>query len=100
MTAIVFVLPLFFPSGYYYRVAALVFRMVLPIDEPSDALYRLITHELTHIFEFDIIPRSLLRRGLPLWVDEGLVRLHDRLLEPVRPDDGARRGDLPTTCRR
>ena len=46
--------------------------MVLPIDEPSDALYRLITHELTHIFEFDIIPRSLLRRGLPLWVDEGL----------------------------
>src|SRR5512144_2400005 len=47
-------------------------RMVLPIDEPSDALYRLITHELTHIFEFDIIPRSLLRRGLPLWVDEGV----------------------------
>ena len=48
-------------------------RMVLPIDEPSDALYRLVTHELTHIFEFDIIPRSLLRRGLPLWVDEGLA---------------------------
>jgi hypothetical protein len=47
-------------------------RMVLPIDETSDALYRLITHELTHIFEFDIIPRTLLRRGLPLWVDEGL----------------------------
>jgi WD40 repeat protein len=47
-------------------------RMVMPIDEPSDALYRLITHELTHIFEFDIIPRTLLRRGLPLWVDEGL----------------------------
>src|SRR6185295_5531937 len=47
-------------------------RMVLPIDEPSDALYRLITHELTHVFEFDIIPRTLLRRGLPLWVDEGL----------------------------
>ena len=47
-------------------------RMVLPIDEPSDALYRRITHELTHIFEFDIMPRSLLRRGLPLWVDEGL----------------------------
>jgi hypothetical protein len=48
-------------------------RMVLPIDEQADALYRLITHELTHIFEFDIIPRSLLRRGLPLWVDEGLA---------------------------
>jgi hypothetical protein len=47
-------------------------RMVLPIDEPPDQLYRLITHELTHVFEFDIIPRSLIRRGLPLWVDEGL----------------------------
>ena len=47
-------------------------RMVLPIDEPPDLLYRLITHELTHIFEFDIIPRSLIRRSLPLWVDEGL----------------------------
>ena len=33
-------------------------RMVLPIDEPPDQLYRLITHELTHIFEFDIIPRG------------------------------------------
>ncbi|HEY3883939.1 MAG TPA: hypothetical protein VGL62_01935 [Vicinamibacterales bacterium] len=48
-------------------------RMVLPIDQPSDQLYHLITHEMTHIFEFDIIPRTLLRRGLPLWVDEGLA---------------------------
>ena len=35
-------------------------RMVLPIDEPPDQLYRLITHELTHIFEFDIIPRGII----------------------------------------
>jgi hypothetical protein len=47
-------------------------RMLLPIDSPSDLLYRLITHELTHIFEFDIIPQSLIRRGMPLWIDEGL----------------------------
>jgi len=47
-------------------------RMVLPIDEPPDQLYRLITHELTHVFEFDIIPRGLVQRGIPLWVDEGL----------------------------
>ena len=47
--------------------------MVLPIDEPPDQLYRLITHELTHIFEFDIIPRGLVQRGIPLWVDEGLA---------------------------
>ncbi|MGE5357714.1 MAG: hypothetical protein ACM3NQ_01765, partial [Bacteroidales bacterium] len=47
-------------------------RMLLPIDSPSDLLYRLITHELTHIFEFDIVPQSLIRRNLPLWIDEGL----------------------------
>ena len=40
----------------------------------SDQLYELITHELTHIFEFDIIPRGLgLVSALPLWMDEGLA---------------------------
>ena len=48
-------------------------RIVLPIDEPPDQLYRLITHELTHQFAFDIIPRSFIRQGIPLWVDEGLA---------------------------
>jgi hypothetical protein len=48
-------------------------RLVLPIDEPPDQLYRLITHELTHIFEFDVIPRGLLGSSIPLWVDEGLA---------------------------
>ena len=48
-------------------------RIVLPMDEPPDGLYRLITHELTHIFMFDIIPRSLIRGGVPLWVDEGMA---------------------------
>ena len=31
---------------------------VLPIDEPPDLLYGLIVHELTHLFEFDIIPHG------------------------------------------
>ena len=48
-------------------------RMVLPIDEPPDQLYRLITHELTHVFEFDIIPRGIIGADLPLWMDEGLA---------------------------
>jgi WD40 repeat protein len=48
-------------------------RMVLPIDEPPDQLYRLITHELTHVFEFEIIPRGLMGGNLPLWMDEGLA---------------------------
>src|SRR3954452_17659776 len=47
-------------------------RMLLPIDDPPDRLYGLITHELTHIFEFDIIPQGLIRRSVPLWVNEGL----------------------------
>lgn len=47
-------------------------RMLLPIDNPPDLLYGLIVHELTHIFEFDIIPQSLIRRTVPLWVNEGL----------------------------
>ncbi len=48
-------------------------RMVLPIDEPPDQLYRLIVHELTHVFEFHIIPRGIMGASLPLWVDEGLA---------------------------
>ena len=48
-------------------------RIALPIDEPPDQLYRLIAHELTHQFAFDIIPRSVIRRNIPLWVDEGLA---------------------------
>ena len=30
----------------------------LPIDDPPDRLYGLIVHELTHQFEFDIIPQG------------------------------------------
>ena len=47
-------------------------RMLLPIDDAPDELYGLITHELTHIFEFDIIPQGLIRQSVPLWVNEGL----------------------------
>jgi hypothetical protein len=46
-------------------------RMLLPIDDPPDRLYGLITHELTHIFQFDIIPQGLVRRSVPLWLNEG-----------------------------
>ena len=47
-------------------------RIVMPMDEPHDLLYRLIVHELTHQFEYDMIPTSLVRRAVPLWVNEGL----------------------------
>ena len=29
------------------------------------------SHELTHLFQFDIIPTGLIRRNMPLWVDRG-----------------------------
>ena len=66
--------------------------MVLPIDEPSDQLYRLITHELTHIFEFDIIPRGIIGVVAAALDGRRSGRLHGRLLEHARPDAGARRG--------
>ena len=34
-------------------------RIVMPMDEPPDLLYRLILHELTHQFDYDIIPATL-----------------------------------------
>lgn len=46
-------------------------RMLLPIDDPPDNLYGLIVHELTHQFQFDIIPQGLVRQNVPLWVNEG-----------------------------
>jgi hypothetical protein len=48
-------------------------RILLPIDEPPDRLYGLVVHELTHQFEYDIIPQSLIRQRVPLWVNEGLA---------------------------
>jgi hypothetical protein len=48
-------------------------RIVMPMDEPPDLLYRLIVHELTHQFDYDIIPASLVRRTTPLWLHEGLA---------------------------
>jgi hypothetical protein len=65
--------PDFVPEGVLAFAEPVRDRMVLPIDEPYDKLQGLITHELTHIFEFDLIPRSVLSRNVPLWVDEGLA---------------------------
>ena len=59
-------------------------RIVMPMDEPQDLLYRLIVHELTHQFEYDMIPTSLIRRAVPLWVNEGLS---DYMTGVWRPQD-------------
>jgi hypothetical protein len=59
------------------------YRIVMPLDEPPDLLYRLIIHELTHQFEFDIIPTSLIRRSVPLWVNEGLSDYMTGIWRPI-----------------
>ncbi len=58
-------------------------RIALPLDEPPDGLYRLITHELTHIFMFDVVPRSLIRASVPLWVDEGMADYQAGVWRPL-----------------
>jgi WD40-like Beta Propeller Repeat len=60
------------------------YRILMPMDEPPDLLYRLMVHELTHIFQFDIIPTSLIRNTTPLWVNEGMS---DYMAGVWRPTD-------------
>jgi Tol biopolymer transport system component len=59
-------------------------RIVMPMDAPHDLLYRLIVHELAHQFQYDMIPTSLIRRAVPLWVNEGMA---DYLTGIWRPQD-------------
>ncbi len=52
-------------------------RMVLPIDLPDGKLQALILHELTHIFQYEILYGGRLSRALatnaPTWVMEGMA---------------------------
>jgi Tol biopolymer transport system component len=52
-------------------------RMVLPIDLPDEKLQALIQHELTHVFQYEILFGGRLSRALtanvPTWVVEGMA---------------------------
>jgi WD40 repeat protein len=52
-------------------------RMVLPIDQPPDKLYKLMSHELTHIFQYSLFFEGYLGRALrariPIWLVEGMA---------------------------
>lgn len=52
-------------------------RMVMPIDLPDEKLQALIQHELTHVFEYEILFGGRLGRALssnaPTWFMEGLA---------------------------
>ena len=79
--------PSFIPEGVEAFTEPVLNRMVLPIDEPPDRMQGLITHEMTHAFEFDLIPRGLgygiQQRPIPLWVDEGLADYFRGIWEPL-----------------
>ena len=56
----------------------------LLIEEDQDRLYRQITHELTHIFAFDMIPRSRANvRRVPAWIDEGFAEYMTDVWDPA-----------------
>ena len=59
-------------------------RVVILVEEDPERLYRLITHELTHIFAFDVIPRSRTYvRRVPSWIDEGFAEYMTDVWDPA-----------------
>ena len=48
-------------------------RIVVLVEERGDDLLARISHELTHVFAFEAVPRSTSGAGPPLWIDEGLA---------------------------
>jgi len=52
-------------------------RIVIPIDDPSDLMQHTLTHEIVHIFQYDMFYQSDLskayRSAPPLWIMEGMA---------------------------
>jgi len=52
-------------------------RIVIPIDQPPDKVFQVLTHELVHIFQYSIFYGDSLRRVVrsapPGWIMEGLA---------------------------
>ncbi len=67
----------FIPEGVGAFASPVSNRMVLPIDLPDGELFALILHELTHIFQYDILYAGKMRRGVggnaPQWFMEGMA---------------------------
>jgi Tol biopolymer transport system component len=67
----------FIPEGVGAFAEPAKNRMVLPIDLPDEKLQALIQHELTHVFEYEILFGGKLGRALtsniPTWFMEGLA---------------------------
>ena len=67
-------------------------RMVLPIDLPSDLLYGLIVHELTHVFQYRLHPDVAAPPQHAAVGARRRRRIRARHLGSARSDDGPRRG--------
>ncbi|MEM9291010.1 MAG: BamA/TamA family outer membrane protein [Acidobacteriota bacterium] len=67
----------FIPEGVGAFASPVRNRMVLPVDLPDPELLALIKHELTHIFQYEMLFSGSLARGLavnpPLWLMEGMA---------------------------
>ena len=60
-------------------------RILLALDRPDDRFQADVTHEVTHQFEFDILPAGV-RSGGPAWILEGLAE-HEGELWAAGDDD-------------
>jgi dipeptidyl aminopeptidase/acylaminoacyl peptidase len=65
----------FIPEGVGAFASPVRNRMVLPVDLPDGELFALVVHELTHIFQFEILFQGRIGRGIgvPQWVMEGMA---------------------------
>lgn len=75
--------PGFLPAGVEAFAEPLAFRMVVHGDRSPDVLYRTFTHELGHIFEYQMIYKSLSGKMFDLnpppdWVMEGFAEFITR----------------------
>src|SRR5215210_1792612 len=67
----------FIPEGIGAFATPARYRMVLPIDMPDTELYELISHELTHIFQYHMLFQGSLAKAVastpPTWFMEGMA---------------------------
>lgn len=67
----------FIPEGVGAFASPARFRMVLPVDVPDAGLYKLVSHELTHIFQYHILFQGKISErvgsGPPTWFMEGMA---------------------------
>lgn len=76
------------PEGILAFAEPILHRIVLPTNIPDEELYYLITHELTHIFEYSILYGDI-KGGTfnikepPLWIMEGLAEYSTGNWSPI-----------------